>query len=126
MTKNDILNLREYDDVRETHSDTTDISLSSSPKKHELTGLFNSLKKAHTKALAKLIDLLDSEDDKIAMAAANAIIDFELRTSKEISTDSLQQLIANHRLLQVANNSRSNEPKDVTPIVNFSQIQDVK
>ena len=97
----------------------TDIVVNKEP--HNLLTLSSKVKNLSDKALKMLEDGLESEDEKIRLECARSLIKLNIDISKIINEDAMNRLISEFRF--VGNND--NNPKNVTPLVDFSNIQQV-
>ena len=86
---------------------------------HQLNSLNNKLQKLNTKALEVLENALLSPDEKISIDAAKTLIKLNVDISKIINEDAVNRI-----LLQLKTNGLQ-APKDTTPLVDFSNIQEV-
>ncbi len=88
-------------------------------EKHDLQATSDKLKKLSGKALEVLENNLMSDDPKIQMEAAKLLLKFDIDISKIINEDAMQRL-----LLELRENGNP-PPKNTTPLIDFSNIQDV-
>ena len=88
-------------------------------QKHENAALLKLLSKESADAVDTLNKLLKSEDDKVKLGAAKAIIELQRDLANDINTDDLQRLIAN-----VKYNGPGELEEDDTPQINFTDIID--
>lgn len=95
----------------------------------KLDKLLRELVKHGKKAVEVLVEVLDSEkvDLKTKMAAATKLLEFQVSVAKEVSTDQLQRLIAEVKL--VKNPSKRLVPGEEhgqnTPLVDFVNIRKI-
>ena len=90
-------------------------------EEHELTATGKKLSKLSDKAIEVMAQGLESEDEKIRLECARSLIKLNIDISKIINEDAMNRLISEFRF--VGNND--NNPKNVTPLVDFSNIQQV-
>ena len=84
--------------------------------------------KRHTKAaIEALVSMLDSTDQKIKLTAATKLLEFQVAVAKELSSDQMQRLIAEVKLVK---NPKSNlvpvEDHKSRPLVDFTTIRSVE
>lgn len=91
-------------------------------EEHELSATGKKLAKLSNKALEVLAQGLESEDEKVRLETAKALIKMNIDISKIINEDAMNRLISEFRFVGVVGNDT---PKDVTPLVDFSNIQEV-
>lgn len=95
--------------------------------KIDLKKLAREISKASGTAVEVLMKLLESKDERVKLAAASKLVEFQVQIAKEISHDQMQRLIAEIRLVR-QNSKRlvdANEgPK--RPIVDFATIREIK
>lgn len=96
--------------------------------KVDLKKLARDIAKASSAAVETLIKLLDSKDEKVKLAAASKLVEFQVQVAKEISHDQMQRLIAEIKLVRgtqqrlvEAGNGGSNRP-----IVDFGTIRTIE
>ena len=90
-------------------------------KDHDLAATGKKLSKLSDKAIEVMAQGLESEDEKIRLECARSLIKLNIDISKIINEDAMNRLISEFRF--VGNND--NNPKNVTPLVDFSNIQQV-
>jgi hypothetical protein len=94
----------------------------------ELDGLKHLLRKETKAAILVLAKLMKSTDEKIQITAATKLLDYQINVAQQISTDSLNRLIASARLitgpkrLVAVEDEKEKKPR---PIVNFNDIQQI-
>lgn len=96
----------------------TDIIVNKEP--HNLLTLSSKVKNLSDKALKMLEDGLESEDEKIRLECAKTLLKLDVDISKIINQDSMDRL-----LLQLKQQPVNNNPVNNTPLVDFSNIQEV-
>lgn len=93
----------------------------------DLKRLLRDVSKQTRAAIDALTGLLSSNDEKIRLGAAKALLDLQVTVAKEISVDQMQRLIAEVKLN--AGSRRllgSGEDEDTSrPLVDFTTIQKV-
>ncbi len=87
-------------------------------QKHESAALLKILSKSTQEAVDALEKLLKSQDEKIVLGAAKAVIELQRDLANDINTDDLQRLIAN-----VKYGGPKELEEDDTPSIDFSNIQ---
>lgn len=93
--------------------------------KHELKKLLTSFDKESHTVLKVLIKLLDSQDEKIRLDACKLFYSTQLDATKQINDDDLRRLVANAQF-KGPKELEVDEPEDNTPLVDFTNIQDVE
>lgn len=88
---------------------------------HDLATTGRKVAQLSDKALEVLEQGLYSEDEKTRMDCARTLIKMNIDISKIINEDAMNRLIAEFRV----NQGNPPQPKDVTPLVDFSKIQEV-
>lgn len=88
----------------------------------ELVKCIRALDKHAAKAIARLAQLCDSRDEKIALEAAKAIPKMIADMKEQAEKMDLQVLLVQHKL---GNGLRRDEPEDETPLVDFENLQNV-
>ena len=88
---------------------------------HDLASTGRKVAQLSDKALEVLEQGLYSEDEKTRMDCARTLIKMNIDISKIINEDAMNRLIAEFRV----NQGNPPRPKDVTPLVDFSKIQEV-
>jgi len=88
---------------------------------HDLASTGRKVAQLSDKALEVLEQGLYSEDEKTRMDCARTLIKMNIDISKIINEDAMNRLIAEFRV----NQNNLPQPKDVTPLVDFSKIQEV-
>ena len=98
---------------------------------NELTKLLKKLEKATPKAVDVIEDIMEnSDDDKMRMAAATKLLEFQVATSKEINTQNMQNMIAEIKLNRDSGGTRgigygdASESSNV-PLVDFGTIKTI-
>lgn len=97
--------------------------------RHELAKLFKQLDKASQAAVKLLTDTLDSKDEnvtiKMKLECAERLLDFYMRTAKQISDDDMSRLIAEVKLAPGKPGFTLKEgEKPAKPALNFGEIKD--
>jgi hypothetical protein len=100
--------------------------------KLKLDKLLRSLATASKKAVEALETALNSQDEKVRVAAADKLLAFYVSTAKEVNNDQIQRLIAELKLnggrgkrlipLEHGGEGQSGRPR---PVVDFETIRDV-
>jgi hypothetical protein len=90
-------------------------------KDHDLAATGKKLSKLSDKAIEVMAQGLESEDEKVRLECAKSLIKMNIDISKIINEDAMNRLISEFRFIGVNNES----PKDVSPLVDFSNIQQV-
>ena len=90
-------------------------------KPNELQKVIKSLSKGSEKALARLLTLVDSEDEKIAFSAAKTWLDTLKEMQGQVEKQELQILLVNAKI----SGPRLQGVEDNTPRVCFDEILDV-
>ena len=90
-------------------------------KDHDLAATGKKLSKLSDKAIEVMAQGLESEDEKTRLECARSLIKLNIDISKIINEDAMNRLIAEFRV----NQNNLPQPKDVTPLVDFSKIQEV-
>lgn len=90
-------------------------------KPNELHKVIKSLSKGADKALAKLLELVDSEDEKIAFSAAKTWLDTLKEMQGQVEKQELQILLVNAKI----SGPRLQGVEDNTPLVDFNNIQEI-
>lgn len=88
---------------------------------HELTKMVRSLKKLSEKAITVLEKALESQDEKLKVAAAQQLLKFYMDSAKEVNQDSLNRLILQVKTEGLIGQG-STVPEDNTPVLNFEEI----
>lgn len=88
---------------------------------HDLAATGRKVAQLSTKALEVLEKGLFSDDEKTRLDCARTLIKLNIDISKIINEDAMNRLIAEFRF----NQEGLPQPKDVTPLVDFSKIQEV-
>ncbi len=96
--------------------------------KHELAKLFKSLDKASQAAVKLLTETLESTDKdvtlKMKLECAERLLDFYMRTAKQISDDDMARLIAEVKLGGSKQGFVLKEgERPAQPVLNFSEIK---
>lgn len=87
---------------------------------HELATTGKKLATLSDQALQVLANGLLSDDEKTRMDCAKTIVKLNIDVSKIINEDALNRLISEFRFV-----GQVEQPKNVTPLVDFSKIQEV-
>lgn len=87
---------------------------------HELTKMMKALKKINDKAIRVLDAAMDSEDEKIRVAAAEKSIKFYADAAKEIRQDEINSTLIEMKLGLIGQGSTAQD--DNTPQLNFDEI----
>lgn len=90
-------------------------------KPNELQKVIRGLSKGADKALAKLLELVDSEDEKIAFSAAKTWLDTLKEMQGQVEKQELQILLVSAKI----SGPRLQGVEDNTPRVCFDEILDV-
>lgn len=90
-------------------------------KPNELHKVIKSLSKGSEKALAKLLELVDSTDEKIAFSAAKTWLDTLKEMQGQVEKQELQILLVNAKI----SGPRLQGVEDNTPLVDFNNIQEI-
>lgn len=97
----------------------------------DLKKLLRDVSKHSKAAIDKLVKLMDSEDHKVALAAAKTLLEMQTAITKDMNTDQLQRLIAQVKLkggggrALVPVSGEDDEEND-RPTVDFTTIRQVK
>lgn len=90
----------------------------------DLKRLLKDVSKQSKPAVDALVKLLASQDEKIRLSAAKALLDLQVSVAKEINADQMQRLVAelklsggSKRLVEVEEDNR--------PLVDFTTIREV-
>lgn len=89
----------------------------------DLKRLLRDVAKQSKPAVEALVELLKSQDERIKLTAAKALLELNVNVASTINDDQLKRLIAETKLGQ-----GTKQLLDVDagyPVVNFSQIQEV-
>lgn len=97
----------------------------------DLKKLLRDLAKHSGKAIERLVILMSSQDEKVALTAAKTILEMQTQVAKDMNTDQLQRLIAQvklnlgggKRLIPMKGEDEEDSGK---PVVDFTTIQAVK
>ena len=87
-------------------------------QKHENKKLLDILSKESQDAVDALVRLLKSQDEKIVLGAAKAVIELQRDLANDINTDDLQRIIAN-----VKYGGPKELEEDDTPMIDFNSLQ---
>jgi hypothetical protein len=96
----------------------------------QLKSLAKEIGKATKPAIAMLVKLLDSKDEKIQMQAAIKLLEFDIDIQKTISQDQMQRLIAEIKLNRPGGNLKQipvnadGTPARQPPMVDFNTIRE--
>lgn len=107
---------------------TKEIELPSFIKKqHELSPLLKKLIKESEAALAILVaGIKQEEDKKLSFDCAVKLIEFQLKTAKQVNDDTVQRLIAEIRLKpNRAKNLEVDDDSSSYPVVDFTTVREV-
>ena len=91
-------------------------------KPNELQKVIRGLSKGADKALAKLLELVDSEDEKIAFSAAKTWLDTLKEMQGQVEKQELQILLVNAKI----SGPRLQGVEDNTPRVCFDEILEIE
>ena len=91
-------------------------------KPNELQKVIKGLSKGADKALAKLLELVDSEDEKIAFSAAKTWLDTLKEMQGQVEKQELQILLVNAKI----SGPRLQGVDDNTPRVCFDEILEIE
>lgn len=91
-------------------------------KPNELQKVIKGLSKGTEKALARLLELVDSEDEKIAFSAAKAWLDTLKEMQGQVEKQELQILLVNAKI----SGPRLQGVEDNTPRVCFDEILEIE
>lgn len=99
-------------------------------KDHDLQALFRGLEKVSKKAIKKLVEGLESTDEKLSIECAKTLLRFQVDVSKEINTDAMQRTIAeirfnNTAIQKIKNIASSEDELPPRTVVDFSNIQNL-
>jgi hypothetical protein len=96
-------------------------------EKVDLRRLARDISRASSKAVDILIKLLDSKDEKIQLEAAKKLVEFQVQVAKEISTDQMQRLIAEIKLVRAPQQklvpADDGDAGTKRPVVDFTTIR---
>jgi len=87
---------------------------------HELAETGRKVAALSNQALDTLAEGLSSPDEKVRMDCAKTLIKLNIDISKIINEDALNRLISEFRFV-----GQVESPKNITPLVDFSKIQEV-
>lgn len=87
---------------------------------HELTKMMKELKKISLKAIKVLEKALDSEDEKLAVQAAEKTLKFYSDAAKEIRTDQVNGILIEMKMGLVGQGTTV--PDDNTPVLDFDNL----
>lgn len=98
----------------------------------DLKKLLRDLSKHSKTAIDKIVVLMESKDEKVALAAAKTLLEMQTQVAKDMNTDQLQRLIAQvklnlgggKRLIPLKGEEEDEENRK--PVVDFTTIQAVK
>lgn len=88
----------------------------------ELEKVIKELGKLALPALARLAQLVESKDEKIALDASKAIPKMLADFKHQAEEADLKMILVQHKLGSLP---KAGEPEDDTPLVNFNDIQQV-
>jgi hypothetical protein len=91
--------------------------------KHPLTKLLNDLTKETPRLVERLSELMESENEKIALGACEKMGNLITEISKEIERDDTTRTLGDFKYN--ANGARELEEDDDTPQIDFNTLQDV-
>lgn len=97
--------------------------------KIDLKKLSKELTKASKEAVEVLLKLLESKDERVRMAAATKLLEFDIDVKKIVSQDQMQRLIAELRLNRAANKVKTigvDEDEKQRPLVDFYTVREVE
>lgn len=97
-------------------------------KKHDLDKLSKKLAKEVEAAVDALINILETtKDEKVRLAAAKSLIEYNIDVSDKINKDEMQRLIAEVRLnpTGAAGRLEADSSGISRAVINFNEIQDV-
>jgi hypothetical protein len=93
----------------------------------DLKKLHTDIKRHSKAAIDALVSMLDSTDPKIKLTAATKLLEFQVSVAKELSSDQMQRLIAEVKLVK---SPKSNlvpvEDQKARPLVDFTTIRSVE
>lgn len=90
-------------------------------KPNELQKVIKGLSKGSEKALERLLKLVDSTDEKIALSAAKTWLDTLKEMQGQVEKQELQILLVNAKI----SGPRLQGVEDNTPLVDFNNIQEI-
>lgn len=96
--------------------------------KVNLKKLAQTISTASSKAVAVLLTLLDSKDERVRLQAATKLVEFQIQVAKEISSDQMQRLIAEIKLVRAPTKKLvgvDDPDSPRKPIVDFSTIRQI-
>lgn len=95
----------------------------------DLKRLLKDLTKHGKAAVDKLVSLMESDDEKIAIQAAKTLLEMQAQVAKDMNNDQLQRLIAHIKLGKEQRQLipvKGEEEENPRPVVDFSTIREVK
>ena len=96
---------------------------------NELTKLLKRLERASEKAVDVIENIMEtSKDEKVQMAAATKLLEFQVATSKEINTQNMQNMIAEIKLNRDGGGLKGighGDASDNVPLVDFGTIKTI-
>ncbi len=90
-------------------------------KKHELLTMLKSLKKASKRAIEVLETHLESEDEKIAQAAATTLVKLYRDVANDVREDEIRALLLDIKSSGLIGNGTTSEDDD-TPVLDFDNL----
>lgn len=99
--------------------------------KIDLKKLAREISKATSAAVEVLLKLLESKDERVRLEAAKKLVDLQVQIAKEISTDQMNRLIAEIKLvrapqknlIEAPDGGNGDKPK---PVVDFTTIRTIE
>ncbi len=91
---------------------------------HPLSKLLREISKETPEAVKKLVDLMDSENEKIALGAASKLVDMQIDIANAIEKDDITRTLAEIKLNGPQQLGEVDDEDD-TPKIDFTTIQDV-
>lgn len=93
-------------------------------EKIDLKKLARDISKATSKGVEVLVSLLDSKDERVRLAAATKLVEFQVQIAKEISSDQLQRLIAEIKMVRQPQQKLVPLDGPQRPVVDFTTIRE--
>lgn len=97
--------------------------------KIDLRRLVREISRASGPAVDALVKLLESPDDRVRLQAATKLVEFQVQVAKEISSDQMQRLIAEIKLVRDGGQGGKKKLIPVEqprrPLVDFGTIREV-
>lgn len=96
----------------------------------DLKKLLRDISKHSKAAIDKIVALMASKDEKVALAAAKTLLEMQTTVAKDMNTDQLQRLIAQVKLKPGSKTlvpvGQEDDEENDRPVVDFTTIRQVK